>query len=200
MLHLDDSFRGPDVDARLIWLNAPPSVRLGPAGMTIETRAGSDFWQGTHYGFRVDDGHALLTEVRGDFQLETSVVFEPVHQYDQAGLLVRISPSSWLKTSIEFELEAPSRLGSVVTNAGWSDWATEDVPASLRAATYRVSRRAGDYTIEYAPLNGTFRQLRIAHLHDDDGQRPVFAGIYACSPKGDGFKVTFDYLRVRSAS
>jgi uncharacterized protein len=198
MLDLDESFRAPDVDARLTWLNPPPSVRLGPAGLTIETRAGSDFWQGTHYGFRVDDGHALLAEVAGDFRMETSVVFEPVHQYDQAGLMVRISPSSWLKASIEFELTQPSRLGSVVTNAGWSDWATEDVPASLRAASYRVSRRAGDYIIEYAPPGGAFRQLRIAHLHEDDGTRPVRAGIYACSPKGAGFEATFDYLRVRS--
>ena len=52
--------------------------------------AGTDFWQGTHYGFRVDNGHALLAEIGGDFALETRVRTQPVHQYDQAGLMVRL--------------------------------------------------------------------------------------------------------------
>jgi len=128
--------------------------------------------------------------------LETAVSFDPLHQYDQAGLLVRLSPECWLKTSIEFELAEPSRLGSVVTNGGWSDWATQDVPATVRHGRFRVSRRGGDYLIEHAAGDGAFRQLRLAHLHADDGARPIDVGLYACSPKAAGFRATFHALRV----
>jgi uncharacterized protein len=196
MPFLDESFAARAFAPQLVWFNEPPHYELGAEGLTLETRAGSDFWQRTHYGFQRDDGHALLHEVAGDFRLETEVSFRPLHRYDQAGLLVRLSADCWLKTSIEFELEAPSRLGSVVTNHGWSDWATQDVPATVRAARYRITRTAGDYRIEHAPPGGAFAQLRIARLHADDGAAKVYAGIYACSPDGAGFRASFRYLRI----
>ena len=191
---LDERFSGTHFDPRLGWFNAPPSFSLGPSGLSVETAAATDFWQRTHYGFRADTGHALLLPVSGDFRIETEVEFFPLHQYDQAGLFVRVSEACWLKTSIEFEGEAPSRLGSVVTNHGWSDWATQDVPATLRRACYRISRRAGDYLVEHQAADGKFCQIRLAHLHDDEGNTPVLAGLYACSPKSAGFRATFRRL------
>lgn len=198
MPFLDERFLGPSFDSRLSWLNPPPHESLGPNGLSIETAASSDFWQRTHYGFRVDNGHALLLAVSGDFRLETELSFLPQQQYDQAGLFVRLSERCWLKTSIEFEGDAPSRLGSVVTHDGWSDWSTQDVPASVRRAAYRISRRAGDYLVEYETAPQTYTQIRLAHLAEDDGQTPVMAGLYACSPKGAGFRATFRALRVET--
>jgi len=193
---VDESFAGPVIDSRLVWLNPPPVAHAGPEGLCVETAAHTDLWQGTHYGFRVDNAHALLAEIAGDFQLETWVEFHPRHQYDQAGLLVRLSSDCWLKTSIEFEPDGPSRLGSVVTNGGWSDWATQDVPATLRRAHYRVTRRNGDYLVEFETATDTWTQLRVAHLHDDNGQSRVYAGLYACSPKEAGFRAIFRRLRI----
>jgi regulation of enolase protein 1 (concanavalin A-like superfamily) len=80
-----------------------------------------DFWQRTHYGFEADNGQILFAPVAGDFVLATQVRFHPVHQYDQAGLMVRVSPSGWLKTSAEYEPIGPSRLAAVVTNDTSSD-------------------------------------------------------------------------------
>jgi regulation of enolase protein 1 (concanavalin A-like superfamily) len=196
MILLDESFSENQFDSRLRWHSQPKGARLSVAGLTLETAAGSDFWQRTHYGFQVDSGHALLLPVTGDFQLETALTFEPVHQYDQAGLYVRLSERCWLKTSIEFEGAEPSRLGSVVTNQGWSDWATQDIANTVRHAAYRVTRRSGDYLIEYRSTPSTFTQIRIAHLIEDDGLNPIFAGLYACSPKGAGFRAHFHFLRV----
>jgi regulation of enolase protein 1 (concanavalin A-like superfamily) len=182
----------------LTWLHPPPWFSLEAEQLLLETAPGTDFWQRTHYGFQFDNGHALLTPVEGDFQVETEVEFHPVHQYDQAGLLVRISESCWLKTSVEYELDAPSRLGSVVTNQGWSDWATQNVPAWLRSARFRITRRAGDYVIEHGETDGLWTQLRVARLHDDHGTQPVSVGIYACSPRGGGFKARFRSLRIEN--
>jgi regulation of enolase protein 1 (concanavalin A-like superfamily) len=193
---LHQSFGPEAFDSRLVWSNAPPVATSSPHGLTIETAGDTDLWQRTHYGFRRDNVPALTVPVDFDFRLETRVRFEPVHQYDQAGLLVRLSPACWLKTSIEFEPHGASRLGSVVTNFAYSDWATQDVSSSVRDARFRITRHAGDYIVEHAGPSEAWSQLRIAHLHDDDGTRPIHAGLYACSPKERGFRATFEYLRL----
>ena len=88
------AFAAPDLDPRLAWHCPPPSALTGASGLTVATAAGTDFWQGTHYGFRVDNGHALLAEADRDFVLDDAVRTRPMHQYDQAGLMVRLSPSA----------------------------------------------------------------------------------------------------------
>ncbi len=195
---LDETFANPTPDPRLRWTNPPAEWGAGPDGLVVRTAAATDFWQGTHYGFRVDNGHLLAAEVGGDFVLETLVRTAPVHQYDQAGLMVRLSERCWLKTSVEFEPGEPSRLGAVVTNAGWSDWSTRDVhPEAGRQVAFRVTRTSADYLVEAAlGAEGRRSQIRLARLHDDDGAGPVTAGLYACSPKGAGLEAAFAYLRV----
>ncbi len=194
---LDETFASPTLDPWLSWVNPPPEWHPGPGGLVVRTAAGTDFWQGTHYGFRVDNGHLLASEVEGDFVLETLVRTAPVHQYDQAGLMVRLSERCWLKTSVEFEPGEPSRLGAVVTNAGWSDWSTQDLdPEAGRQVAFRVTRRGADYTVEAAlEPEARWTQIRLARLHEDAGG-PVAAGLYACSPKDAGFAATFRHLRV----
>jgi uncharacterized protein len=188
--------RGP-LDPRLRWLNEPARWAAGADGLTVATAAGTDFWQGTHYGFRVDNGHALLADAGGDFVLETEVRGEPLHQYDQAGLMVRLSEQDWLKASVEFEPGEPSRLGCVVTNHGWSDWSTQDIdPGAGRRVAFRVARRGADYLVEAALRpDGAWSQIRLARLQADKGEG-IAAGLYACSPKQAGFTATFRSLRL----
>jgi uncharacterized protein len=190
---------GAAIDPRLNWFNEPDGWATGAAGLAFATAAGTDFWQGTHYGFRVDNGHALLTEIAGDFVLEVEVAGEPRHQYDQAGLMVRLSAADWLKASVEFEPGEPSRLGCVVTNHGWSDWSTQDVDADMgRHVVLRVTRRGADYTVEAALRpHGHWSQIRLARLQNDRDGGVVDAGLYACSPKEAGFTATFRHLRLQ---
>ena len=91
---LHEPFGGPALDRRLAWLNEPARWSLvAGTGLRIAPDAGTDFWQRTHYGFRADSGHALLALLDGDLVMTTHVRFAPVHQYDQAGLMVRFAPS-----------------------------------------------------------------------------------------------------------
>ena len=185
----------------LAWRCEPARWSLDTAagGLRIEPDAETDFWQRTHYGFQVDNGHFLFAEVDGDFVLTTHASFRPVHQYDQAGLMVRLSADCWLKTSIEYEPGPTNRLGAVVTNAGYSDWSTQEVPERRR-------RRSGCASPAPAPTTWSSRrqtapqwtQLRLAHLHDDDGAR-VSAGLYACSPKAAGYQADFAFLEIKAA-
>ena len=146
------------------WLNPPARYHLGD-GLEIYTDRDTDFWQRTHYGFRRDDGHCLLTHQEGDFSLLTQVEFRPRQQYDQCGLMVRVDAENWIKLSTEYEDEQHSRLGSVVTNLGYSDWATQDVASNLRQLWYRISKRGADFLLEHSLDGQDWQQLRITHLH-----------------------------------
>ena len=109
--------------------------------------------------------------VDGGFVMTTHVSFEPVHQYDQAGLMVRLSADCWLKTSVEYEPGATNRLGVVVTNAGYSDWSTQEVPASQLQVWLRVERSG--VRLSRRMVRGWIEldTVRLGHLHEDDGPR-----------------------------
>ena len=194
---LIERFASATLHPDLGWWNEPPRwscQRTG--GLRLETRAGTDFWQRTHYGFARDDGHVLAARRTDDFTLTTHVRSHPVHQYDQAGLIVRLSSACWLKTSVEYEPEGASRLGVVVTNAAWSDWSTQDAPSSLREIWLRVQRTGGDYVVGASGDGREWTQMRVARLHEDAPGASVQAGLYACSPQGAGFVAEFSSLEI----
>lgn len=197
---LSTSFDTPVLDPALQWYCPPDHwcIQADHGALMIEPAAHTDFWQRTHYGFRADNGHFLFAQVAGDFVLTTRVRFQPVHQYDQAGLMVRLSPDCWLKTSVEFEPDGPCRLGAVVTNMGYSDWSTQDWPADARAIWLRVRREEADYIVEYSSDGSRWSQIRMARLQEDDGFRMVDAGLYACSPKAAGFVAEFAFVTIES--
>jgi regulation of enolase protein 1 (concanavalin A-like superfamily) len=184
-------FRNGQLPDGFFWLNPPLEYRF-EQGLVLHPKAQSDFWQTTHYGFRNDNGHCLLTEICGDFSLETRVSFHPQHQYDQCGLVVRIDSQNWIKCSTEYEDVMVSRLGSVVTNLGYSDWATQDVSSVVQTMSYRISRKGSDFLIEHSATGEHWQQMRIAHLHT--AQEKVSAGIYACSPIDAGFHCKFEHI------
>ena len=195
MTHIIDFADG--IPAGFAWLNPPAAFHTG-SGLQLTTKSKSDFWQRTHYGFMRDDGHALLRSFSGDFTIETSVQFRPKHRYDQCGLMVRFDDENWIKVATEFEDATHSRLGSVVTNHGWSDWATQDISSAHTRMSYRITRRHADFVLENS-LNGRdWHQMRICHLAA--GFETVHAGIYACCPNGDSFCCSFEHLTTTNTS
>lgn len=195
---LQSPFAGSNLPAQLRWHCPPTRWRVDAATQTlhVEPDAPTDFWQRTHYGFRVDSGHFLHAEVSGDFVLSVLVRFRPVHQYDQAGVMVRVSENCWLKAAVEFEPGGPARLGAVVTNHGYSDWSTQDFPPGPGETWLRVRREADDYLVEASADGQAWGQLRMTHLHEGRGTA-VACGLYACSPKGIGFAAEFTRLSIR---
>lgn len=195
---LTERFNQPALDPQLRWLNPPPTwtVDSSQPALIVQPAAPTDFWQETHYGFRADNGHFLFTEVGGDFTITTKVRFHPVHQYDQAGLMVRRDPHCWIKTSVEYEPHGPARLGAVVTNHGFSDWSVQDFPCETREVCLRIRKEASDFIIEFAANeHSNWHQMRIAHLNLENAA-PLSGGLYACSPKGAGFRAEFEFLEI----
>ena len=77
----------------------------------------------------------------------------------------------------------------MVTNGGYSDWATTEIPASKKTMWYRLSRREDDFCVECSKDGINFSQMRICHMEKANGE--VSFGIYACSPEDSSFKAVF---------
>lgn len=192
-MQLVERFLQPSLPNNFHWFHAPARYQVGN-GLEIHTDAITDFWQKTHYGFQRDDGHCLFTTLSGNFSMTTHVEFQPQEKYDQCGLMVRGDMDNWIKVSTEYENDNHSRLGSVVTNLGFSDWATQDIPSDNRQMWYRISKNGGDFLLESSFDGKEWFQLRIAHLHKHFEQLEI--GVYACSPIGKDFWCRFDLLTV----
>jgi regulation of enolase protein 1 (concanavalin A-like superfamily) len=191
-----EDFDRQEISPSLYWFNEPEEWRVGHGSLVIKPKK-TDFWQKTHYGFEYDNGHCLFYGLSGDFVLSSRVRFFPRHRYDQAGLMLRVSKDFWLKTSVEYEDEALSRLGVVVTNFGYSDWSTQDFEPENNEIELRVHKSGMDCLVEFKSGNGSWSQMRMAHLHRVDDV--VQAGIYACSPVDVGYTAEFDFLEIAAS-
>jgi hypothetical protein len=191
-LNNQDNFSEDHLSEDYFWFNQPDRFKTGN-GLEIWTMPGTDFWQRTHYGFRNDNGHCLFREITGDFCLTTQVEFQPTVLYDQCGLILRVDENNWIKASTEYIGETSSKLGSVVTNLGYSDWATQDISSDVKMMWYRASRRGPDFLFEASQDGTIWQQLRICHLHK--GGTKLSAGVYACSPLDNSFWCRFRFLR-----
>lgn len=59
--------------------------------------------------------------------------FESTCRFDQCGVAMYLNSDNWFKASIEYENKKIQRLGSVVTNHGYSDWATTDISSDIKS-------------------------------------------------------------------
>ena len=128
------------------------------------------------------------------FSFTVKTEFESKCRFDQCGIVMYLDSENWLKGSIEYENERFQHLGSVVTNNGYSDWATTEIDASIKSMWYRLSRREDDYCIECSEDGIVFKQMRVCHMWNGDGT--IRFGIYACSPEDSSFRATFTNMEI----
>ena len=191
------------------WMNPPKTYSIGENSLEIVTEADTDLWQRTYYGFQHDNSPALLFDADYNFTFSDKCSFNCRGRFDQCGVLIYIDSDNWFKASLEYEDSKLSRLGSVVTNKGYSDWATSDVP-TVGSISYRLSRRGPDFLIESALDGEGFKQMRIFHLHalghsslelsklrfPPREAASVNFGLYACSPLEYSFKAEFSEIKL----
>lgn len=179
----------------LFWIRQPKQAIVTDDRIEIITEPSTDLWQRTYYGFRNDNAPVLQMKTsQRYFSFTVKTEFATACRFDQCGIVLYLDSDNWLKASIEYENEQFQRLGSVVTNHGYSDWATTDIPASIQSMWYRLSRRESDYCIECSADGVDFKQMRICHLHEGAGE--IAFGVYACSPEKSSFKAIFTNMEI----
>ena len=181
---------------KMQWTRKPQAFTIGDDRIEIVTAPHTDLWQRTYYHFRNDNAPVLQMET--DEQYFSFVVktdfSDSHHRFDQCGIVMYLDSENWLKASVKFENAEFQHLGSVVTNHGYSDWATTAIPADVRTMWYRFSRRADDYCIECSQDGVHFTQMRICHMLEGGGK--IRFGIYACSPEDSSFRAVFTGLEM----
>ncbi len=173
------------------WTREPQQYKIFDDRIEIVTKPFTDLWQRTYYHFRNDN--APVFQMETDEQFFSFVVktefHESHHRFDQCGVVMYLDSDNWLKASVEFENEKFQHLGSVVTNNGYSDWATTEISSDIKTVWYRFSRRGDDYCVECSFDGITYHQMRICHIFKGNGK--IAFGIYACSPENSSFKAVF---------
>lgn len=180
---------------KLEWTREPQKYDIQDEKIIITTEPETDLWQRTYYGFRNDNAPVLQMKTSEKyFSFIVKTEFNSKRRFDQCGVVMYLNSDNWLKASIEYENEEFQRLGSVVTNRGYSDWATTDIDASIHSMWYRLSRRESDYCIECSTDGVHFKQMRICHMWE--GTDEIEFGIYACSPENSSFDAVFSHMEM----
>ena len=107
------------------WTREPANYCITEDKIEIITKPYTDLWQRTYYHFRNDNAPVLQLETDETyFSFVVKTEFESKHRFDQCGVVMYLDSENWIKGSIEYENKTFQHLGSVVTNHGYSDWAT----------------------------------------------------------------------------
>ncbi len=182
--------------SNLKWTREPKNYSIAPEQIEITTQPHTDLWQRTYYHFRNDNAPVLQMETEEPyFSFTVKTEFQDSHhRFDQCGVVMYLDSENWLKGSVEYETESFQHLGSVVTNKGYSDWATTVIDASVKSIWYRLSRREDDFCIECSFDGKEFQQMRICHMWE--AKKKISFGIYACSPEDSSFTAVFKNMQL----
>lgn len=180
----------------LSWIREPQLYNISQDRIEITTNPQTDLWQRTYYHFRNDNAPILQMPTREKFFsfIVKTEFSESKRRFDQCGIVLYLDSENWLKASVEYENELFQHLGSVVTNYGYSDWATTEISTKITSMWYRLSRREDDFCIECSENGKIFHQMRICHLFNAKDE--IHFGIYACSPENSSFRAVFTQMQL----
>lgn len=181
--------------AGMTWLNPPPHHKVGDGKLAVRTGKDTDFWRETFYGFWRDNGHFLYRSVEGDFSAEVTVNGDFKVLYDQAGLMLRLSETHWIKAGIEYT-DGLAYVSVVVTN-DTSDWSLVNIAAGRDGVRIRLTRHGEAIRIQYLDVSdGHWKPVRLAYFPIS---KTVDVGMMCCSPQREGFEVTFSDFAIGPA-
>jgi uncharacterized protein len=172
------------------WMNEPPQWQADESVIRVTAGPRTDFWRKTHDGGVRDNGHFYHRWVNGDFTVQVKVTGEYAALYDQAGIMLRLDETVWMKCGIEY-LDGVQQASVVVTH-GWSDWSV--LPLSNPPAIWlRVDRHAATIEVRYSLDGNQFTLIRQAYLTEAPALQ---VGLMLAAPSGPGFAATFEGLNI----
>jgi regulation of enolase protein 1 (concanavalin A-like superfamily) len=176
------------------WLNAPASYEALETSLTVTTDERTDFWRDTYYGFTRDSGHFLGFPTADDFTAKIRIQGEFRTLYDQAGLMVRIDETRWVKTGVEFT-DGEAFLSTVITD-GKSDWSVSQPFTELEDFYIRITLARGAMRVQASRDGSFWPLLRLAPFPLADRYE---VGPTACTPERSGLTVRFSEFEIGPA-
>jgi regulation of enolase protein 1 (concanavalin A-like superfamily) len=180
------------VTNELQWLNKPRYSEFRDGALFIRTDNETDFWRETFYDFWRDSGHFAYQTVEGDFTAEVTIDGRYEALYDQAGLMVRLSETHWLKAGIEYTDD--QICFSVVVTNDTSDWSMLKIASAATELRMRLTRHGETMRVQYFDVeNNQWQMVRLAYL---PRSASIDVGMMCCSPQREGFEVTFRDFKI----
>ena len=183
--------RNMDLFSQMKWMNEPASYKRLGEKMVVHSRAKTDFWRKTFYGYITDNGHLFYVETTGDFMFQARINGQYAALYDQAGLMVRLDAENWMKCGTEFF--DGRRHASVVFTRDFSDWSTMPDLSDTADIWWRAVRKK-DSIETLCSLDGQkFMSVRQGYFVPGGKVR---VGIMCAAPEGPGFDATFSDMKL----
>ena len=177
-----------------IWLNEPKTWSRNDETLEFVTEAKTDFWRNTYYGFVRDNGHFLGFETGSSFTATVRVSGKFESLYDQAGLMIRLDETRWVKTGVELT-DDELFLSTVVTN-GSSDWSIAKPFNELDDFYLRVTVKDGSIRIQASRTGTHWPLVRLAPF---PVSKRYLVGPMACTPERAGLRVSFSNFTISPA-
>ncbi len=184
------SGEGAALLTRMAWLNPPASWSKSGDKLVAHSAPKSDFWREPPGDFR-DTGHFCHLPVGGNFAFQARFNGKYNGQYDHAGLMVRVDAENWMKCGSEFY--DGQRHASVVFTRGFSDWSTMADLSQSAPVWWRLVRKQNWIETLCSAEGKTFTSVRQGYFASAAN---TSVGIMFASPKGAGFTVHFDNLKL----
>lgn len=172
------------------WYNEPPKWSARDGTVTMHSAPRTDFWRLA--GIARDNGHFYYRQQAGNFQIDCRFSGRYNAQYDQAGLMVRVDETYWIKCGIEF-YNGAQHVSAVVTRE-YSDWSIAALPSNPESLWLRLKRQDAVIEIEYALDGIHYQLLRQSYFFPDE---EMDVGLMCASPEGPGFAVTFENIVIQ---
>ncbi|MCZ4431235.1 DUF1349 domain-containing protein [Agrobacterium sp. SOY23] len=176
---------------KCVWHNEPQQWSLSDGVLQLTTDKNSDFWRETYYGFTRDSGHFFGMQWQGDFTASLRVQGNYEELYDQAGIMVRIDGSRWIKAGIELS-DGAACIGSVLT-VDRSDWSTTAYSGDPRDFYLRVTVADGVLRLQTSGDGIRWPLLKLCPFPEAQFYQ---VGPMCCTPEREGLEVTFSEFHV----
>ena len=175
------------------WFNEPKDWKIvGDSSLSMSVTPRTDYWRKTHYGYTVDDGPFLYSNIGGEFEIQVKMTGAYKSRFDQMGIMIRKDETSWIKAGVEF-VNDRLNLSTVVTHE-YSDWSVIELMQKPQAIWLKAIRRMDAIEIKYSFDDVNFAMMRLAYLPENT---PVMVGLMAASPDGDGFNAMFEDFSIK---
>ena len=173
------------------WLNEPADWSVSETALRVVTDEATDFWRETHYGFTRHSGHVFNTPVSGGFTASLRIRADYKSLYDQAGMMILIDETRWVKAGIELS-DGAAQLSSVLT-LGRSDWATGLFQGDAADFWVRATVEGGVLRLQASTDGTRWPLLRLCPFPEAARYN---VGPMCCSPERGGLGVVFSDFSV----
>jgi regulation of enolase protein 1 (concanavalin A-like superfamily) len=173
------------------WLNEPQSWHLEGDSLVCSADPKTDFWRKTESGTITDNGHFFRRRMRGDFTCSVRISGDYHEIFDQAGLMVRVDSTRWVKCGIEL-FEGRPNVSAVFTRDS-SDWSTFKLPEPAGSVWIKLTRKGPTLDVFYALNDKQFSLCRSGFIGN---WNELEVGRMCAAPVGNGFRAQFDEFSI----